>query len=65
MPITKPVGGARITAACTADKSHLALEMSGAGAERLRILLSLAEAKILFCDVDLAVAELESARKRA
>ena len=65
MPDAKPVRGARITAACTADKLHLALEMSGAGLERFRVLLSLAEAKNLFCDVDLAVADMESARKHA
>jgi len=61
----KPLRNARITAACTADKSYLALEMNHAGSPSLRVLLSLAEAKELFCDVDLAVADMESARKPA
>lgn len=59
----KLIRGARVTAASTGDKLHLVLEMTGAGLERIRVLLSLAEAKDLFCNVDLAVADMESARK--
>lgn len=57
----KLVRGATITAAPTADKSHLVLEMSGADFQEIRVLLSLSEAKNLFFLVDLAVADLESA----
>jgi len=59
----KLIRDARITAASTADKLHLALEMTGVGFERIRVLLSLAEAKDLFCHVDLAVADMETAKK--
>jgi hypothetical protein len=62
MRTAKLATGATIAAASTADGSHIAVEMSGGDLVDVRVLLKLSEAKALFWLIDLAVADLESAK---
>ena len=59
---SKIVRGAIIVATPTADKSHVALDISVIGSERLRLLLTLPEAKRLFLHLDLATAAIRTAQ---
>lgn len=63
MPVTeaKILSGASVVATPTSDRSHVAIDIHASGSERIRLLLTLPQARSLFLHLDLATAAMGSA----